>query len=144
MDRYPYFLYPAVCELKRNSDPVFAAGLKEFIAVNVGNREALLSLLGNPVADGESRPGGQPPVPDVSPAPEASPEVSLDPAPGEPALSESLDVIMERVKFLVKNRNYDEALQIMEAFYLNNPKKSVYFADQIRFLRKLKLNESKK
>ena len=144
MDRYPYFLYPAVCELKRNSDPVFAAGLKEFIAVNVGNREALLSLLGNAGADGESRSGGQPPVPDVSPAPQASPEVSPDPAPGEPALSESLDVIMERVKFLVKNRNYDEALQIMEAFYLNNPKKSVYFADQIRFLRKLKLNESKK
>ena len=54
------------------------------------------------------------------------------------ALTESFARIM------IKNRNYDKALEIIEALSLNNPEKSIYFADQIRFLRKLILNESKK
>ena len=182
MDRYPYFLYPAVCELQRNPDHQYAMELKEFIGVNVDNRDARLLLTGDldesirnfyhkeaPAAEAAvdiyidsfiSRfsNGAQPQVPEVliSPpsqaesreAPHTTPksrksEIKAAPSEG-PEVTESLDVIMERVKFMVKNRNYDEALEIMEAFYLNNPKKSVYFADQIRFLRKLKLNESKK
>ena len=51
---------------------------------------------------------------------------------------------LEKVKTLVGKRDYRGALQIMEAVYLNNPKKSIYFADQIRFIRKMMFNESKK
>ncbi len=55
-----------------------------------------------------------------------------------PALTESLARIM------IKNHNYGKALEIIEALSLNNPGKSIYFADQIRFLRKLiKINASK-
>ena len=49
----------------------------------------------------------------------------------EPSLSESLARIM------IKNGNYQKALEIITEISSNNPKKSVYFADQIRFLKKL-------
>ena len=42
-----------------------------------------------------------------------------------------------------KNHNYQPALEIIMQLNLNNPEKSIYFADQIRFLRKLILNEAK-
>lgn len=45
------------------------------------------------------------------------------------------------VKNLVKNKKYREALEILEELNLINPKKSVYFADQIRFLRKIIENQ---
>lgn len=54
------------------------------------------------------------------------------PRPSDPpTLTESLARIM------IKNHNYSKALEIIEALSLNNPEKSIYFADQIRFLRKL-------
>ncbi len=55
-----------------------------------------------------------------------------------PTLTESFAQIM------IKNHNYSKALEIIEALRLNNPEKSIYFADQIRFLRKLIALESKK
>lgn len=50
----------------------------------------------------------------------------------------------QNVHILIKNHDYEAALEIIMRLSLNNPKKSIYFADQIRFLRKLILNESKK
>ena len=43
----------------------------------------------------------------------------------------------------IKNRDYQKALEIIMRLHLNNPEKSIYFADQIRFLRKLILNQAK-
>ena len=37
----------------------------------------------------------------------------------------------------IKNKRYEEAIQIIERQNLINPDKNIYFADQIRFLRKL-------
>ena len=53
-------------------------------------------------------------------------------------LSESL------AKMYIKRHNYAKALEIIENINLNFPEKSIYFADQIRFLRKLVLNEKTK
>ncbi|MGM9868142.1 MAG: hypothetical protein ACI30R_00755 [Sodaliphilus sp.] len=53
-------------------------------------------------------------------------------------LSESL------AKIYIQKRNYSKALEIIENINLNFPEKSIYFADQIRFLRKLVLNEQTK
>ena len=47
-------------------------------------------------------------------------------------------------KILIKNGNYAKALEIIRDINLNNPEKSIYFADQIRFIKKLMLNEAKK
>ncbi|MDO4511313.1 MAG: hypothetical protein Q4B68_05815 [Bacteroidales bacterium] len=56
----------------------------------------------------------------------------------ESMLSESL------AKMYISRRNYSKALEIIENINLNFPEKSIYFADQIRFLRKLVLNEKTK
>jgi tetratricopeptide (TPR) repeat protein len=53
-------------------------------------------------------------------------------------LSESL------AKVYIARGKYSKALEIIESINLNFPEKSIYFADQIRFLRKLVLNETLK
>ena len=47
-------------------------------------------------------------------------------------------------RIYVKQVKYDKALQIIRQLSLNYPKKNVYFADQIRFLEKLIINDSRK
>lgn len=59
-------------------------------------------------------------------------------SPDSGTLSESFARVM------IKNRNYSKALEIISELSLNNPEKSVYFADQIRFLRKLILIQNRK
>ena len=51
-------------------------------------------------------------------------------------LSESL------AKMYIARHKYYKALEIIESINLNFPEKSIYFADQIRFLRKIVLNEN--
>ncbi len=43
-------------------------------------------------------------------------------------------------KIYIKQGRYNKALEIIQRLYLNYPKKNAYFADQIRFLEKLILN----
>jgi hypothetical protein len=50
---------------------------------------------------------------------------------------------VENVKKLISDRKYSEAIEILKGLNLNNPKKSVYFADQIRFLEKVISNTKK-
>jgi len=49
----------------------------------------------------------------------------------------------DNAKKLIQERKYSDAIEILRALNLNNPKKSVYFADQIRFLEKV-IGNSKK
>ena len=51
-------------------------------------------------------------------------------------LSESL------AKMYIAQHKYSQALEIIQRLNLNYPEKSIYFADQIRFLTKLVLNET--
>lgn len=53
----------------------------------------------------------------------------------EPLLMESL------AQIFIKQRRYERALEIISNLSLNYPEKSVYFADQIRFLQKLVIND---
>lgn len=53
----------------------------------------------------------------------------------EAPLSESL------AKIFIKRGRYDKAYEIIKQLSLNFPEKSVYFADQLRFLRKLMINQ---
>lgn len=47
-------------------------------------------------------------------------------------------------KIYVKQGRYDKALKIIKRLNLNYPKKNAYFADQIRFLEKLIINNKQK
>ena len=58
------------------------------------------------------------------------------------ALNE-VDITEINAKKLIGERKYKEAIEILRRINLNNPKKSVYFADQIRFLEKVIANSKK-
>ncbi len=47
-------------------------------------------------------------------------------------------------KIYTKQGQYEKALEIIKSISLKNPKKSAYFADQIRYLEKLIINSKKK
>ena len=47
-------------------------------------------------------------------------------------------------RIYIKQHNYSKALEIISQLSLDYPKKNIYFADQIRFLKKLIINNNKK
>jgi len=47
-------------------------------------------------------------------------------------------------KIYLKQHRYSKALEIIRKLYLKYPKKNIYFADQIRFLEKIVINEKTK
>lgn len=47
-------------------------------------------------------------------------------------------------KIYIKQGKYEKAIEIIRRLNAHNPKKNLYFADQIRFLQKLIINNSKK
>lgn len=95
--------------------------------------------------------------PAISPAPDApqaeepesdkltneAPKVQTKPA-AAPKVPENASLTESLVRVLIKNHNYSKAIEIISDLSLKNPEKSIYFADQIRFLRKLIINENKK
>lgn len=77
----------------------------------------------------------------------------------QPTLSEGLSSIEEVMdensldesyftetlaKIYIKQHKYSRALEIIRSLYLKYPEKNVYFADQIRFLEKLIINNNSK
>lgn len=83
-------------------------------------------------SDGATPPDTPPADMADAPAPVAAEE--SDPS----LLSESL------AKIYIRKHRYEKALEIIQSLSLNFPEKSIYFADQIRFLKKLILNEKYK
>ena len=86
-------------------------------------------------------PAAPVPAPVAVPAPSAAPEPESAPATrsrrrsdGGGSLSESL------AQIYIRQRKFEKAYDIILGLSLNNPEKSIYFADQLRFLRKLMLN----
>ncbi len=141
--------YPDPRTAAHSTDETIDAFIGKFSAQDTRKEaEALEQLIFRPTGDyaatmlaGEGKGGNAASEP---PAPETVPETNLElPEPhqeaagGAPGLSEGFARIM------IKNHNYSKALEIIQAISLNNSEKSAYFADQIRFLRKLVLNQSK-
>jgi len=72
--------------------------------------------------------------------PEFTPEIPTETDGADDSLEEG-HLTMTLAKIYIKQQRYEKALEIMRKVNLNNPKKSSYFADQIRFLRKLIINK---
>ena len=71
--------------------------------------------------------------------PEYTPEIAL--ASEEQGDSPEEDFFTETLaKIYIKQGRYEKALEIIRKLNLNYPKKNIYFADQIRFLQKLIIN----
>lgn len=73
------------------------------------------------------------------------------PAPQFPTESEQavlsdqeLPLSEDTARIYIKQHRYEEALQIIQKLSLIYPEKNIYFADQIRFLRKLIININSK
>ena len=62
---------------------------------------------------------------------------------GEESLDESY-FTETLAKIYIKQRKYSRALEIIRSLYLKYPEKNIYFADQIRFLEKLVINNNSK
>ncbi|MDE6331311.1 MAG: hypothetical protein K2L80_01790, partial [Muribaculaceae bacterium] len=78
----------------------------------------------------------QPPHDNSETAPVAAPKNQPQPQ-DDSLLSESL------AKIFIKQGRYERAYEIISNLNLNYPEKSIYFADQLRFLRKLILIQQK-
>lgn len=75
------------------------------------------------------------------PASQEEPTTQDEPEQAAPAETPELSLAL--VKIMIEKRNYSKALEIITEINLKNPKKSIYFADQMRFLRKLMELEEK-
>lgn len=78
-------------------------------------------------------------------------EITDLPESGTPHIDESFQndvgtgVLTEAMaRIYIKQGKYDKAIEIIQRISLKYPKKNRYFADQIRFLRKLIINEQAK
>jgi len=65
------------------------------------------------------------------------PDFDLDEVPEDSFFSETL------AKIYLKQKKYEKALEIIRKLNLIYPEKSIYFADQIRFLEKVIINANK-
>ena len=140
---YPYYIVPDVEEYhKLDPDSEEAERLRRRISVNVGDPESLQRILGGHGSrdmDVEKTRGEE-----ISPT-AATIDSFLEKfgdkisSPVFPNTEEREDKhIDDTLSKLLKANRFEEAIKLIEAQNLNNPQKSVYFALQIRFIKKLK------
>lgn len=79
----------------------------------------------------DCRPTENETKPTIQTSPKISQPVNIQQVSNNSTLSESL------AKIFIKQGRYERAFEIISNLSLNNPKKSIYFADQLRFLQKL-------
>ncbi len=60
-----------------------------------------------------------------------------------PVVEVDVEITEENAKKLIREKEYTKAIEILKKLNLINPKKSIYFADQIRFLEKVLINSKK-
>lgn len=157
MEEYPYYIYPYVMQLRygTHSEEERQALIRK-VAANVGDIPSLRIMLGidpeefatfypdlaystpttlDTIDNFLNRFGG-----DINSSDDDTVESLLN----EEIIEEKEDNPEKTAAKLIKNRQYQDALEIISGLNLNNPEKSVYFAHQIRFLKKLLLNEAYK
>ena len=75
-------------------------------------------------------------------APAAIPQPAPERRPSAPATPENSLLSESLAKIYIKTHRYERAYEILSRLSLAVPEKNAYFADQLRFLRKVMLAES--
>lgn len=142
-----YYIHPE--ELQTNEPAVFrnenSGGyfdmLNKLDSKGENNRKSLFSLAEKLKAARETLKTE--PKSDAYPEPSTLPTATTEVAPDDEVVKTVIpedtnyEEMEKRAKRLIKEKKYVEAIEILEELNLNNPKKSIYFADQIRFLKKI-------
>ena len=76
------------------------------------------------------------PTQEAVPAVQEEPQIAEEPVDA-PAATDDTMLSESLAKIYIKQRKYSKALEIIKTISLKFPEKSIYFADQIRFLQKL-------
>ena len=128
----------------KNCDPDSEEGqrLRKLLQLNIGCEETLNRILGVTAADDREEESGPVKTSTFSTIDtflekyghNNQPDGYMANLEAERKKEEDLH---EELRNLIKNRHYEEALEIINRQNLINPKKNIYFADQIRFLKKL-------
>ena len=127
-----------------NPVPDYAEQLaRETPAANIqasGNQDELINafLSSHPAKESDKKKSDSVEVPEnrpEQPKPSVKQSKKKISTPSSSLLSESL------AKIFIKQGRYERAFEIISNLSLNYPEKSVYFADQLRFLEKLIINQ---
>lgn len=152
----PYYIVPDVEQYRRldpNSEE--AKILSRRIAINIGDLASLRLILGiDPPEFARFYPDMETPAPTTMDTIDAFLDKFGSKLPPDPLFDNQEAYVLEEIpaqpeeeksrsdeislSSLLKEQRYDDALQFIERQNLNNPQKSIYFALQIRFIKKLK------
>ena len=146
----PYYIIPAVEEYLK-SDPASprARKLRTLICANIGDKDALAGIFGTDETLEEMPPKTSSETESMkkidsflekfgtkTPA-SCNQGYVLEKETWAGSAEKTSDPFQKEMSRLIKARRYQDALKLIETQNLNNPQKSIYFAHQIRFLKKL-------
>ena len=164
MNTHSYYIIPIIEAYKAlPPETDDAKRMAQLLSVNIGDQDTLLSILdplhrkahGTDIAGDQSETCPSDSVQNMEtidtflnqfgtniPAAGYLAQAGLD-RPLQTPKNETGDEI-SLLKNLIKLHRYEEALKLIEAQNLNNPQKSIYFALQMRFIKKLMAIENYK
>lgn len=140
--KYPYYIVPEV-EAYRKLNPTSeeARNLSRLIAANVGDLASLRLILGiDPPEFASFYPDMEISTPSTLDTIDSFLDKFGSDIPSEGYVPEEIPADESEPKdfsTLMKEKDYEGALKFIESQNLNNTDKSVYFAHQMRFLKKL-------
>ncbi len=150
-DDWQHF-YPAVAKSAPDTVDTIDTFLERYGNVSAAEGAMLERMIFNPVPpdyfQDSPDPGidsnwsdlMQPPEP-VQPKPQPKQAAAPEQPETAAAAPEQGILRLSLAKIFIKQRRYERAFEIINNLSLNNPEKSAYFADQLRFLQKLINNQ---
>ena len=129
---YPYYIVPSVEEYATlDPESPEAHKLARFISVNIGDVETLRRILGERAfedARTESLSTGDS---------FSTIDSFLNKFAGNSSPIGYMASVPDTLTSLLRLHRYEEAIKLIERQNLNNPQKNIYFAHQMRFIKKL-------
>ena len=121
---------------------VLAAQEKEEGGTGLTEGDSQDKLIHQFIAEQIQQAANRPQTPIVTPIGEEEKAEIAEDAIENPTQNDDSMLSESLAKMYIARHKYSQALEIIERLSLKYPEKSIYFADQIRFLTKLVLNET--